>query len=402
MNHPPSEPRTLWVILSPIFKPAPGGAAVYYDTIGRAIAKAGDDVLVLCEAFAGTPQNECFHAGNGTARVDRFLPFRAGRAEKDWRSYVDYAIANALYLRIPSLIRRAHAQGDYARVCVIMHTSLLYNPSTLAAMLPRLRRAVPGKTRLIADIRDYSYPQSKLPLLKHFDAIVTSSLGVAEELGKREPAIADRLRPIAMPFAPPPPPSDETVAAVLARFGLARGRYLFNPNGIADNKHFPAMREAMPLLRQMPGCDDLVLVTAGRNRDWTARDDEAEAAGITRYIGPVPHADIVALMRGAHATVILSDREAISRGALEAMSVGGRVILPDLAEFRANCAEAVCSNVEPAAIAALAASLASRPPHRFPFENHAEPVFLPAYRALDDRGRRDAQSTESETGTAPC
>lgn len=391
MTQATSEPRTLWVILSPIFKPAPGGAAVYYDTIGQALARAGDDVLVLCEAFAGKPQHEQFFTGEGTARVDRFLPFRAGRAEKDWRSYVDYAIANALYLRIPGLIRKANAKGDYARVCVIMHTSLLYNPSTLAAMLPRLRGAVPGKTRLIADIRDYSYPEAKLSLLAHFDAIVTSSLGVAEELGKRAPAIADRLRPIAMPFAPPPLPSDETVAAVLERFGLTRGRYLFNPNGVANNKHFPAMREAMPLLRGIPGCEDIVLVTAGRNRDWNTRDDEVEAAGLTRYIGPVPHTDIVALMRGAHATVILSDREAISRGALEAMSVGGRAILPDLAEFRASCAEAVCKVVEPATIAALAASLADRPPPCFPFENHAEAVFLPAYRALDNRGRGESQ-----------
>src|SRR3546814_10644728 len=87
------------------------------------------------------------------------------------------------------------------------------------------------------------------------------------------------------------------------------------------------MRDAVARLRQTPGLEDVTLVTVGRKRDRGPEDDDVEARGEAMYLGPVDRETLSSLMQAALFTLILSDREAISRAALEAMAVGGRVIL---------------------------------------------------------------------------
>lgn len=374
--------KNLWIIVSPVFSPAPGGGAIYNDTIGRALAAAGDNVLVIAERHPGEPIRSLFSEAGGKAEVFRYLPYRAGRSAKDWRSYVAYALANLWYLRLPNIIRREAARDDYASVTILLHSSLLYNPSLLEGVLQGLRPKSGIHSLLVADVRDYRFPSSKLHLLGNFDAIITSSEGVALDLARRAPSISNRLAPIPMPFSPPDRPSEATVEQVLSRHRLVPERYVFNPNGIADAKHYPAMRDAIPLLRQHPGFENAILVTAGRERDRRDTDRRAEERGLTRYLGTLPHNEILALMKGALITPILSDREAISRAALEAMWVEGRVLLPDLPEFRQDCGSHVCSQITPENIANLIVRLAGKPMPPFSFTNHAAETFVPMYRRL--------------------
>src|SRR3546814_8636836 len=101
-----SDLNSLWVIVTPVFKPAPGGVAIYADILARALAGAGADVVVFAERHPGTSAEEALVTRRGSARVCRILPFRAGRADRNWRSYLAYAAANLVYLRLPGLIRR--------------------------------------------------------------------------------------------------------------------------------------------------------------------------------------------------------------------------------------------------------------------------------------------------------
>ena len=39
--------RPLWLIITPVYRPAPGGGAIYTDTLGRALADAGTNVHCL-------------------------------------------------------------------------------------------------------------------------------------------------------------------------------------------------------------------------------------------------------------------------------------------------------------------------------------------------------------------
>ena len=91
--------------------------------------------------------------------------------------------------------------------------------------------------------------------------------------------------------------------------------------------------------------------------------------------------ELFALMRAAWFTLVLSPNEAISRAALEAMAVGGRAILPDVAEFRAECATHICSRIEPEHIAELVVRLADAPMPAFGFERHDAARYVPLYRA---------------------
>src|SRR3546814_18625710 len=76
-----SPDNSLWVIVTPVFKPAPGGGAIYADILARALAGAGADVVVFAERHPGTSAEEALVTRRGSARVCRILPFRAGRAE---------------------------------------------------------------------------------------------------------------------------------------------------------------------------------------------------------------------------------------------------------------------------------------------------------------------------------
>jgi hypothetical protein len=378
--------RSLWYIVTPVYKPAPGGGAIYTDILARALAGEGADVIVETEGFEGQPRYEQWRDGQGSITIDRRYPLRAGRPVRDWRSYLAYAAQNLIMLGMARRLARAARIKRYDSVVVLVHCSLLYNRTVLPSLLGQLRKAH-SEASLVIDVRDPTFGADLAPQFACFDAAVGCSQGVANKLrGMLQQRVP--VAHIPMPFEHPEPPSDEEVAATLARHGLARGRYLFNPNGIANGKHYPVMREAVSHLRRRPGFEDVVLVTAGRQRDRTALDDEAEARGDCRYIGLVGQEEALALMRGAMMTLVLSKQESISRAALEAMSVGGRVLLPDLEEFRGVCAGHICADVAPQSVAESVAALSEVPTPAFEFENHSRERFVPAYLQLATGGRR--------------
>lgn len=377
--------KILWVSITPVYVPAPGGGAVQALTIARGAIQAGDDMVILTEAYPGEPVTETVAddpSTGGRAWVERRFPFRAGRARKDMRSYIDYFHANLRYLALPKQIDRIAAQQDYAAVAILVHTSLLYSANTLEWILPRFAKTIRRPVVLIAELQDHFLPDSKLRLLPKFDFVVTTAEGVAGAIKRRAPDISERVRLIPMPFDAPETPTEARVAATLEKFGLRGVKFLLNANGLTEWKHTAEMREALAILRRNPALQDMVLVTVGRERDRTPADNEAEAAGLARYLGPVLREDVLALMRAAELTLVLSPREAISRVAVEAMYIGAGVLLPDLAEYREECASHVCSDLTPQSIAHSIEALLGRPPPPFPFDRHSPDVFVPLYRAL--------------------
>src|SRR3546814_17534538 len=139
-----SPDNSLWVIVTPVFKPAPGGGAIYADILARALAGAGADVVVFAERHPGTSAEEALVTRRGSARVCRILPFRAGRADRNWRSSLAYAAAHLVYLRLPGLIRcaRRRVNAPPRRALIhsrlLSHTTLLHrqpDPTTLACSL---------------------------------------------------------------------------------------------------------------------------------------------------------------------------------------------------------------------------------------------------------------------------
>jgi hypothetical protein len=377
-----SRARPLWLIVTPVYLPSTGGGAIYTDTLARALAADGSHVVVATEACPGQRALQQLDVGPGSVTIKRIFRYRAGRAVLDFLSYWDYAWQNVEMFSLARLLREAAGERGIRDAVVLIHSSLLYKPSVLPLLLGGLRRALQGRVGLIVDVRDYNFPQAKLPLLERFDRICTSSPGLAADLAGRLPEISERLSPIDMPFDGPAAPSEWDTRVCLERAGLVRGQYLFNPNGISDAKHYPVMRAAMALLRARPGFEDMILMSAGRERDRRPIDRQMELAGVTKSLGLADHSTVLKLMSGAYATLVLSDREAISRSALEAMWIGGNVVLPNLAEFRRDCPEHVCAELTPEGVAAFVASLSGKPKPHYNFERHAASSFLPAYKEM--------------------
>lgn len=138
---------------------------------------------------------------------------------------------------------------------------------------------------------------------------------------------------IPIPFELPDPPAESVVKAASVRYSLNQGRFLFNPNGIKDDKGYPLLLETTRLLRSRPGYADVVLATAGRKRDWAARDDDAEREGVLRYLGVIPQEDVLALAKAAMLTAIVGENEGLPRAAIECLAVGGNIIVPSIPEF---------------------------------------------------------------------
>ena len=372
--------RTLWCVVSPVFRPAPGGAAMYNDILARALARSGDDVVIYVEKHPRQPSVERLDVGPGVAEVRRVFPHRAGRARRDLLSYTAFMLANATYLRLPRELRDVAGRG-YTKVRILMHASLLNYPSLLPLMFRNLRRTGVADTKLLLDVRDFSLPRSRAHLLRAPDRIITSSQKVAQFL-RDERGAGEDIVPILMPFERPDVPDRDEVQRVLERHGLVGRRFLFNPNGLILTKQSGVMREAVGLLRRDPRFADVILVTVGRERDRTKADTDAEQRGEAVYLGNIPHREVLSLMKAAMFTVILSDREAISRAALEAMAIGGRVLLPDLPEFTRNCASHVIPIISDEVLVGKIIELFEKPMPDFDFEQHGPESFLPQYQSL--------------------
>src|SRR3546814_13058082 len=91
---------------------------------------------------------------------------------------------------------------------------------------------------MIADVRDFSFPDAKLEALRAFDAVVTSSAKLADALKARLPGIppTDTIpMPFEMPVTRPDPPEP---AAVIERGGLAGRPFFATPQGTTHPKFY--------------------------------------------------------------------------------------------------------------------------------------------------------------------
>jgi len=375
-------PRPLWYIVTPVYKPAPGGGAIYTDILARALAEEGCEVVVATEAFTGEPARQRIAVGGGSVTLDRLFPMRAGRAERDWRSYAAYAVQNLRLLRLPRRAARAAHDAGATSVTVLIHSSLFYNRSLMPWVLARLRRVLP-RARLVVDVRDPLFGERLLPVLSRADAAIGCSRAVADRLRAMLPTHVD-VAHVPIPFEPPQVPSASDIEAVLRENRLEGIPYVFNPNGVNEHKRYPEMLKLVRALRRHSGYEQAVLVTIGRARDWSSRDDAATAEGVLRYLGVVPNPTALALSSGALATVILSRIEGMPRSGLETLSLGKPLLAPDIAEFREFIPSSIVRSAEPEHMARQVVDLAASPPdERYPLERHRMSELVGSYRVLE-------------------
>jgi len=386
--------RTLWYIISPVYWPAPGGAANYTKLLAEALAGNGTEVVIATEAYPGTAKRERVSVGLGGVVVDRLFPMRAGRAVLDWRSYAAYAWQNVLMLALPGRLARALRETGADRAVVLIHSSFFYRRSLMPSILQRMRDQLPDAIRLIIDVRDPLFDQSRMPPFARFDAAIGCSRMISDRLRVLLPDGMDVVH-LPIPFDVGTPPGDDEVASVLAEYGLDRIPYVLNPNGIHEGKRYPEMLNAVRELRRMPGHENAILVTFGRSRDWKARDDAAVAEGVLKYIGIVPNSTAMALAKKAIATLILSPIEGMPRSALETLALGKPIVAPPIAEFLEHIPASVVQSTDPGDVARYIVRVSEQPSgERYPIEVHSTASLVAAYRALEPSSFSPRRPTE--------
>jgi glycosyltransferase involved in cell wall biosynthesis len=126
-------------------------------------------------------------------------------------------------------------------------------------------------------------------------------------------------------FTPPPAPA---LAAVRARYGLARPYVLF-VGFLEPKKNLGTLLEAIARLRRMGAWDSTELVVVGApgwGPDPARQVDALGLAGAVRFVGPAPDADLPALYGGALAFAFPSLWEGFGLPVLEAMATGAPVV----------------------------------------------------------------------------
>lgn len=362
------------VILAPNYAPAIGGGALYYKLLADGMARRGlvERVTVLTEAHPDYPRVET--ACEGQVTVRRIFPYRTARAERHWSRYLFYAVEQ---MQFSALLARRWRRGSV----LLVHSSFHLHPNTLRWIVQLLRRLPGAHPRVVADVRDPRLAGRRLRELRAYDAALACSQSVAAAL-RCDPVLAPKVREIPIPLALDPP-SMEARRAALDRHGLTAGRYVFWTNGVLRRKNIDLALDAMRRVRARQ--PHLTLAVAGRRRDWDVEAEAAAEAGLLTYLGPLSHADVLALAMEAGLVLNVSPVEGMPRAALEALAVGANVLLPPgVPEFAATCPERIAESQDPERLAAqIEGALAGAlPPAAYPLDNHALERVLPLYGAL--------------------
>jgi glycosyltransferase involved in cell wall biosynthesis len=337
------------VIVTPLMPPAPGGAGIYTDTISRALIQeqGAEVVCVITEKHPNALDDEVHLEGR--YRILRRFPFRAGSATKTWRSYFAYAKQNLQYGQLWAVCKEQRA------TTLLIHSSLHNNPNVWPAHIPRLRRL---GLRLVSDVRDPLLPPQRFRQLYQYDQIIACSQSVVNHLQK-DNNLASNLNIVPIPITVEEPELS-VVEKVLERHSLTRNRYLLSTNGILLRK---GLRALVALAREIDRRGlGIAVVVAGKARDRTNEVDNLIETGIIRYLGILPHADVLSLSAAALANINLSPVEGMPRTTLETLAVDGNVIVTKgIPEFDALQTDAIVDPEKPDEIADLISRMISTP-----------------------------------------
>lgn len=366
-----SKPRLL--VVTPLLPPAVGGGGIYTQLLVNGLVNRGFVELasVLTEKHPERPDVEILR--NGSLKIYRLFPFRAGNAEKGVSRYFKYLVQNLQFLLLPIICKRLSITH------IFVHTSF-HNYPNLMWLAIRLVRVLMPAVRLVADVRDPKLPVSRFGELYQYHKVICCSQNVVQHLAG-DVKLAGKLVHIPI-IVDVNKPTEEDVRACKKRYGLEGIPYIFNGSGIYRDKGSDRLVDTTIALRKMN--KNICLVIAGKKRDWSSFYENASATGVFKYIGAIPHKDVFCLSVGAEVDVNLSHVDSMPRASLEALMAGGKVLLPrGVPEFDRECPESVVASDEPKEVALqLIKIIGQAQPQKYDSSPHAPENVLLAYGEL--------------------
>jgi len=337
-------------ILTPSYAPAPGGAANYYSLLAEKLARdpAIDSLEVVTERYPG--QSLCSTACDGSLIVRRCFNYRAGRAVRDWRSYLDYANQCVSLSRVGNLFR---SDLDV----LLVHAQFHYNPTLLNRGIRALRRTRNKRIRLILDVRDPLMSPNKRSNADLYDDVICCSRNTLHHM-KRVVGTSRPTHLIPIPFEPPQIDGNRE-SEVCQKYGLENQEFLLATNGMQRSKGVDLCLEVTRILQELwPG---ITLVVAGRRRDWSPEYETAQRRGLLKYIGMVPNRELLTLAAKSKLHINPSPIEGLPRASLEAIAVGAPVLLPpNVPEFEESVPELIAHSMNPKQLASQVAKILER------------------------------------------
>ena len=335
-------------ILTQIFPPTPGGAAVYYDLLSRYLV-GHPEIGAITVVTERRPPSSIDFAESHEIVVKRVFPSWYNRRDSPFPSGLLYAWQNLQYLLLPQLLPR-----DLN--ILLVHAGLLRHPSSLASVMKMLR-ARNRDIRLVADVRDPVFNERHFPKLARFDALVCCSENIVE-LFRGDRRFDGRVHLVPVIFDASPI-SVRSRASALLRYGLKEGQFILFTNGLVKSKGIALALQMVEALWRRGW--RLPLAVVGRAQDKGILSAGLEEKGILRYLGVVPHGEVMALAKGAALHVTVNSVEAMPRGCLEAIAMGTPVLLPrNVPEFFAACQSCVAGSYEAEELADQAAMIIAK------------------------------------------
>jgi glycosyltransferase involved in cell wall biosynthesis len=313
------------LIVAPLFPPATGGSATYYGLLTEHLAASPEveSVTVLTSRWPGSPAREAL----GDVQVRRLLPpLPLARTRGGWLV--------GEVLRLPRTVALTCLVARETRADVLhVHKTRSYSGAVVAGRL--LRRPVVG------DVRDMFDPD----LFRMSTLLIAcgqAAVGRLTEKGIPEDRV--QLLPIPVDLEPV---VDEGAREELLRGRLGDRGFILYVGDLSAPKGVPELLEAYRRMREDRQDLDLVLV----GKEVTSGGGVATSGEGVHVLGPLPHPQVLGLMRHAQVLILPSRFELYPRVCVEGVLMGTRVVFPPVVpEFRELVPDHVLPKVTPEAI----------------------------------------------------
>jgi glycosyltransferase involved in cell wall biosynthesis len=340
------------LLLTPLYPPAIGGAAIYFADIVPLLEEAPEieQLVLLTEQMPGEPKE----ATTGKLTVLRLLPTRVSRE----RPYPIHALT---YMQTQRWFPRKLARLVKECQIDLVHFHTRYRGKLAYRALAKL--PVP----VLADLRDkMSDPAALARCSQH---LLCCAQGVKDfAIGGGYPV--GRLTHIPIPFVTPVPLPQTVLQAALNHFGLGERPFLFYAGDMTMNKGVFALLDAFEQWQVgHPGID---LVLAGMNREGRPFAGRVEQVPQVHFLSHIPHAQALALMQASEMVLLPSRSEGLPLTILEAVALGKKVLCPpNIPEFDTHLPDFVLPEVTIEAILASLNAIWHNPAlPGYPLDNH--------------------------------
>lgn len=359
-------------IVTPVYPPSPGGGATYTKLLSEYLVKEESvaQVSIYTERYPGREQ-DC-RPRSSEIKLREVFSYRSGKSTKDLTVFFKYLYQQFQFVFMFLWLSRKHS-------AVLIHSSFHVRPNLVWLGVALHRALVGDKVKFILDIRDPKIGENKAWQFYFYSKLICCSSNVFNKYSSMDVL---RSKCVEIPIIFDVDfilPEDGEVESVKHKYGITEKSYIFNSNGILGEKRVFELVRLVRLIRALrPG---VVLVVAGKNRDWNKELDDAVSEGVLKYVGIVSHKEVLALSKGAMAHVNIALFESLGRGSVEAILMGTPAFVPcNVPEFRKFCSNFVLGeeSLEVSAEQILKV-VDARTKQEYPVERHSPKFVIPMY-----------------------